>query len=237
MKAIILVPAAGTGRRMGTGVSKQYLELVGKPILTRTLELFQQHPLVEAIYPIVPQADLDYCRTEIIEPNLLCKVRRLVAGGAERQDSVSNGLKALMEDGFDQPDRPVLVHDGARPLFDPTLLEALLDSIATVGAALIAVPAKDTIKRVEQGRVIDTLERSQLWQAQTPQGARCELLQRAYSEAAQEGFCGTDDASLLERIGQQVAIVAGDYRNIKVTTPEDLVIATALLDSLKEKSA
>jgi 2-C-methyl-D-erythritol 4-phosphate cytidylyltransferase len=237
MKAIILVPAAGTGRRMGTAVSKQYLDLAGRPILARTLELFQQHPLVEAIYPIVPQADLVYCQTKIIELYKLTKVRRLVAGGAERQDSVGNGLKALAQDGFAQADRPVLVHDGARPLFDPRLLDKLLDRIATEGAALFAVPAKDTIKRVELGLVTETLERSQMWQAQTPQGARCELLQRAYQEAAQEKFCGTDDASLLERMGQRVAVVAGDYRNIKVTTPADLLIATALLDSLKEKSA
>jgi 2-C-methyl-D-erythritol 4-phosphate cytidylyltransferase len=237
MKAIILVPAAGTGRRMGTTVSKQYLELGGKPLLARTLELFQQHPLVEAIYPIVPAADLDYCQTEIIESFHLTKVRRLVAGGTERQDSVGNGIKALAKDGYAQADRPVLVHDGARPLFDTALIEQLLKNIKDTGAALTAVPAKDTIKRVEQGRVAETLERSQLWQAQTPQGARYELLQRAYAEAAQTGFCGTDDASLLERMGQQVAIVTGDYRNLKVTTPEDLVIATALLDSMEEKSA
>jgi 2-C-methyl-D-erythritol 4-phosphate cytidylyltransferase len=238
MKAIILVPAAGTGRRMGAVVSKQYLHLNGKPILARTLELFQQHSQVEAIYPIVSAADLDYCQNEIIAPHNLSKVRRLIVGGAERQESVHNGLIALKEDGYIQAQRPILVHDGARPLFNPVLLDKLLMQIDQIGAAIVAVPVKDTIKRVRsESMVVDTtLARETLWQAQTPQGARYELLQQAYTVAA-KGFSGTDDASLIEHIGQQVAIVLGDYRNIKITTPEDLVIATALLDSIKEKSA
>lgn len=237
MKATVLIPAAGVGRRMGAAVSKQYLDLAGKPILTHTLALFEQHPQVEHIYPILPVDEMDYCRQQIIEPYSFSKVRKLVPGGAERQDSVRNGLLALAEAGLDQPDRIVLVHDGARPLFNPQLLAPLLATIAETGACIVAAPVKDTIKEVEEGLICGTPERKRLWQAQTPQGFHYRLLAEAFQSADEAGFLGTDDASLLERLGQPVSILQGDYRNIKVTTPEDLVIATALLDSLREESA
>ncbi len=237
MKAAVLVPAAGMGRRMGGAVSKQYLELSGRPILAHTLSLFDAHPLVDVIYPIVPAEDIPFCRARILEPYGFTKVKRLIGGGAERQDSVANGLAALAEDGYTEARRPVLVHDGARPLLDTRLLADLLRSIEGNGAAIMAVPAKDTIKVVTEMRIERTLDRSLLWQAQTPQGASFELMQRAFALAAEEGFYGTDEASLFERIGSPVAIVAGDYRNIKVTTPEDLVIAKALLDSMGRESA
>lgn len=237
MQATVLVPAAGMGRRMGTGVNKQYLELCGKPILALTLELFEQSAQVEHIYPILPAAELDYCQEQIIEKYAFHKVRKLVPGGAERQGSVRNGLKALKEDGLDQPGRIVLVHDGARPLFNPQLLPELLKVISETGACIVAAPAKDTIKEVDEGLISHTPDRKRLWQAQTPQGFLYQLLAEAFNSADDAGFLGTDDASLLERVGQQVAVLAGDYRNIKVTTPEDLVIATALLDMHGEKSA
>jgi len=237
MKATILIPAAGMGRRMGTTVNKQYLKLAGKPILAHTLALFDQHPQVEHIYPILPADEIDYCRQQIIEPYAFSKVRRLVSGGAERQDSVRNGLLALAEDGLGQSERIVLVHDGARPLFNPRLLSELLEIIVAKGACIVGAPAKDTIKEVDAGVISGTPERKRLWQAQTPQGFRYQLIAEAFRCADEAGFLGTDDASLLERIGVPVAILAGDYRNIKVTTPEDLVIASALLDSLQEESA
>lgn len=237
MKATVLIPAAGMGRRMGTTVNKQYLDLAGKPILAHTLALFDQHPQVEHIYPILPADDIDYCRQQIIEPYRFSKVRRLVPGGDERQDSVRNGMLALAEDGLDQPERIVLVHDGARPLFNPQLLSELIEVIIKQGACIVGVPAKDTIKEIDNGLISNTPERKRLWQAQTPQGFRYRLLASAFAQAAAEQFLGTDDASLLERFNMPVAILQGDYRNIKVTTPEDLVIATALLDSLQEESA
>lgn len=237
MKATVLIPAAGMGRRMGATVNKQYLELAGKPILAHTLALFDQHPQIEHIYPILPTDEIDYCQRQIIEPYGFVKVRKLVAGGAERQDSVRNGMLALAEDGLDQPERIVLVHDGARPLFNPQLLSELLSIIADRGACIVGVPAKDTIKEVDGGLISGTPERKRLWQAQTPQGFRYQLFADAFRSADEAGFLGTDDASLLERIGQPVAMLQGGYRNIKVTTPEDLVIATALLDTLGGKSA
>ena len=237
MKATVLIPAAGMGRRMGTSLSKQYLDLAGRPILTHTLSLFDQHPSIEHIYPIVPPDEIDYCWQRIILPYAFGKVRRIIPGGTERQDSVRNGLLALAEDGLDQPERVVLIHDGVRPLFNPDLVDELIRTIVAKGACVVGVPAKDTIKEVAAGLITGTPERHRLWQAQTPQGFKYHLLSEAFRQADAAGFIGTDDASLLERIGLPVAILAGDYRNIKVTTPEDLVIAAALLDSLREESA
>ncbi len=237
MKAAVLIPAAGMGSRMGSAVSKQYLELAGRPILAHTLSIFDAHPLVEVIYPIVPANDFVYCQTQILEPFGYQKVKRLIAGGTERQDSVRNGLDALAQDGFSEPQRPVLIHDGARPLFDAALLAELLACIDTQGAGIVGVPVKDTIKIVTGGVISASPERKSLWQAQTPQGAHYALLREAFDLATVTGFHGTDDASLLENIGKKVAMVTGDYRNIKVTTPEDLVIAKALLDSMGKESA
>lgn len=229
MKATVLIPAAGMGHRMGGSVRKQYLNLLGKPILAHTLTLFENHPLVENIYPIVPSADISYCQEQIISRYGFSKVRRIVAGGAERQDSVRNGLDALVKDGFDQPQRPILIHDGARPLFDCKQLSALLETIYETGACIIGVPVKDTIKDVENNKITGSPDRNRLWQAQTPQGFQYQLIRNAFDQADADGFVATDDASLLERLGCPVQILEGDYRNIKVTTPEDILIAAALL--------
>jgi 2-C-methyl-D-erythritol 4-phosphate cytidylyltransferase len=231
MKATVLIPAAGMGRRMGASVSKQYLLLAGKPLLAHTLSLFEHHPLIEHIYLIVPEADIDYCRQEIVENYGFRKVDKIVAGGVERQDSVYNGLKALRADGLDQPERPVLIHDGARPLFDSRLLSQLIDIVSATGACAVGVPVKDTIKDVEGQQITGSPDRKRLWQAQTPQGFQYQLLEQAFRQAAEDGYIGTDDASLLERAGYPVQMLEGDYRNIKVTTQEDLLIAAALLDS------
>ncbi len=237
MKASVLIPAAGMGRRMGTSTNKQYLDLSGKPILAHTLALFDNHPLIEHIYLIVPPDDFSYCREQIIERYGFSRVRRIVAGGAERQDSVRNGLIALEEDGYDQSQRPVLIHDGARPLFDPSLLSELIRIVRESGACVVGVPVKDTIKDIENNVISASPERKRLWQAQTPQGFQYRLIREAFDRADADNFIATDDASLLERIGQPVLMLEGNYRNIKVTTPEDLVIAMALLDSMREESA
>lgn len=237
LKAIVLIPAAGSGRRMGTATSKQYLQLQGKPLLAHTIALFDQHPLVEAIYPLVPATDVAYCRKEILDRYQFSRVRRLVAGGKERQDSVRNGLKALAEDGYDQPERPILIHDGARPLFNPNLLPALLENISANGACIVAIPAKDTIKQVIQGQIVSSPPRSQLWQAQTPQGFCFSILHKAFQQNDSSDGPATDDAALVAAAGYTVQVLAGEDRNIKITTPTDLLIATALLDSYKEKSA
>ncbi len=229
MKATVLIPAAGTGRRMGGSISKQYLELAGKPILAHTLTLFENHPLVENIYLIVPPGDIVYCQQQIVDRYRFSKVRRIIAGGAERQDSVRNGLDALVKDGFDQPDRPILIHDGARPLFDSKRLSALIGVVCETGACTIGVPVKDTIKDVENNMITGSPDRSRLWQAQTPQGFQYQLIREAFDQAEADSFVATDDASLVEHLGHPVQMLEGDYRNIKVTTPEDILIAVALL--------
>ena len=226
--ARVLIPAAGMGKRMGASINKQYLLLDGRPILQRTLELFDRHPAVDSIYPILPPDEIDFFRERILPGARLEKLGGIVPGGRERQDSVRNGLQQLQLSGI-KPDSVVLVHDGVRPLFDPTLIAPLVDTAVLKGAAVVGVPVKDTIKEVEDEVVVATPERERLWQVQTPQAFRFELLFRAYQKAAQEGFCGTDDACLVERLGAPVIMIEGDYRNIKITTPEDLRIAEALL--------
>lgn len=229
MQATVLIPAAGTGRRMGGAVSKQYLELAGKPILAHTLALFENHPLIDNIYPIVPPNDISYCQQQIIDRYGFNKVRKLVAGGPTRQDSVKNGLDVLAKEGLDQPHRPILIHDGARPLFDCKQLSILIDIVRQTGACTIGVPVKDTIKNVENNKITGSPDRNRLWQAQTPQGFQYQLIKEAFDQAAADDFIATDDASLLERLGYQVQMLEGDYRNIKVTTPEDILLAVALL--------
>lgn len=237
MQATVLIPAAGMGRRMGASVNKQYLALAGKPILAHTLALFDRHPLIEHIYPIIPRDEIAYCQQQIIDHYGFTKVRRIVPGGTERQDSVRNGLLALAEDDLAQAERVVLIHDGARPLFNPKLLQELIEVVTEQGACVVGVPAKDTIKEVDDGLISSTPDRQRLWQAQTPQGFRYHLIVEAFQLADAEQFLGTDDASLLERSGQPVAMLQGEYRNIKVTTPEDLLVAAAFLDRQQEESA
>jgi 2-C-methyl-D-erythritol 4-phosphate cytidylyltransferase len=223
MSVIVLVPAAGQGRRMGAAVSKQYLHLADRPVLAHTLALFDSHPLIDAIYVLAPAADCADCRREIVERYGLAKVRAVVPGGAERQESVANGLRACGAAAEDI----VLVHDGVRPFFPATLIPAVVETARRVGGCVVGVPVKDTIKTVVDGRIVATPERRLLWQAQTPQAFPFAVLKRAYALAERDGFHGTDDASLVERLGLPVAMLAGDYRNIKLTTPEDLLLARA----------
>jgi len=231
MKATVLVPAAGMGRRMGTSVNKQYLDLAGRPVLAHTLDLFQQHPAIDSIYPILPADEIAFGHTEIVARYGIDKVRRIVAGGAERQDSVRNGLTALQEDGALAADDIVLIHDGARPLLDAELIPQIIAAAHQSGACIVAIPAKDTIKQVQNRQILSTPDRSSLWQAQTPQAFRFELILSANENAEQTGFRGTDDASLVEHLGEPVTLLEGNSRNLKITTPEDLLIAEALLSS------
>lgn len=223
MKTIALIPAAGMGRRMKAGVNKQYLELGGRPILARTLALFDEHPRVDGIIVISPADEIDFCRTEVVERFGFNAVQAIVAGGAERQDSVRNGLEGCEAD----PDDIVLIHDGARPLLPPALIDESIDTARRTGACVVGVPLKDTVKSVSSGTIVATPERRTLWLAQTPQAFRLSLLREAHRRAAMDNFTGTDDASLVERLGHPVAMIEGSYRNIKITTPEDLILARA----------
>ncbi len=208
-------------------MNKQYLQLGGIPIVARTLQVFQDSPLINGIILVIPEDEIPYCRREVVEKYQLTKVLDVVPGGSERQHSVRNGLHALQDHA--SADDIILIHDGVRPFIDETILQQSINLASSGVGALVAVQTKDTIKVVRDGVVISTPERSTLWQAQTPQSFRFDQILAAHHQALQEGFLGTDDCSLLERFNGLVKIVNGSYRNIKITTPEDLVLAEAFL--------
>ena len=225
MKTVAIVPAAGSGNRMNREISKQYLRLAGKPILVHTLQVLEACPGVDGLYVVVPPQDAASVRREVIDPWNLKKVAAVVAGGRERQDSVRAGLDAIDRDA-----EIVIVHDAVRPLISVELVERCIREAAKSGAVTVGVPVKDTVKEVGQdGRVLRTCDRSALWLTQTPQAFGRAILDRAHREAVRDGIRGTDDTSLVERLGIAVRMIPGNYRNIKITTPEDLVIAEALL--------
>jgi len=231
LKNIALIPAAGMGRRMGTAINKQYLLLDGKPILAHTLELFQKADFIDEIFVVVPGEEIEYCRVQIVDRYGIKKVRQIVAGGAERQNSVLNGLRAL----DCEADDVILIHDGVRPFVPISVVQHSIEMAREHDGALVAVPVKDTVKIVRDAFVASTPARNALWLAQTPQAFRYKVICSAYERAALEEFSGTDDASLLERIGGKVHVVIGDYRNIKITTPDDLILAEAFLTDVKRE--
>jgi 2-C-methyl-D-erythritol 4-phosphate cytidylyltransferase len=225
-KTFALIPAAGMGKRMRAGCNKQYLLLDGEPILAHTIRVFENAPFIAGIYLVAPEQEIAYCREEVVERYGFSKVRAIVAGGSERQHSVHNGLNAMQ--GVEEQD-VVLIHDGVRPFVPVGVLEAAAAAAGETGGAVVAVPVKDTVKVARDGVIIDTPPREQLWLAQTPQAFRFGLISSAHAAAEADRFLGTDDASLMERQGWQLRVVMGDYRNIKITTPEDMVLAAAFL--------
>ena len=203
---------------------KPYLQLLDKPILTHTICVFDRNSSVDAIYVIVSLSDFDACQSIAIAPYGFRKVADLIPGGETRQDSVFNGLQALPKDADF-----VIVHDGVRPFVTDEMIFACLGAADRWGAAVAAVPVKDTIKAADtDGFIIDTLDRSRLWAVQTPQAFRTRLLLEAHQCAQQEQIHATDDAALIEQLGCKVKLIMGSYRNLKITTPEDLIIAEAL---------
>lgn len=220
-----IVVAAGEGRRLNTGVRKQYLQIAGRSILSHALARIDTCREVGSIYLVVPAADFQYCRQQILpEADLRCPVS-LVAGGEERQNSVRNALEAVKEKGG-----LVAVHDGVRPLVAPELISVCVSCAAQCGACIPGIPADDTIKKADsESWVTGTVDRNGLWMVQTPQVFRYDLLLRAHRQALQDGCSGTDDAALVERIGHRVKIVPGSKTNVKITTASDLRIAEALL--------
>lgn len=220
----VIFPAAGAGRRMKADRNKVLLELSGVPILLRTLRRFSAVPAVAELIVVVAKDEIAFVEG-MLEKAQGLKPWCVVQGGAERQYSIANGMAHLAANAD-----VVLVHDAARPLVSLAAIEAVIFAAREKGAAIAAVRAKNTIKVVsEDGRVEATPSRASLWEVQTPQGFRREILERAYEKAAQDGFLGTDDASLVERIGEAVFVVESDYGNLKITTPEDLWMAEALL--------
>ncbi|PKN19868.1 MAG: bifunctional 2-C-methyl-D-erythritol 4-phosphate cytidylyltransferase/2-C-methyl-D-erythritol 2,4-cyclodiphosphate synthase [Deltaproteobacteria bacterium HGW-Deltaproteobacteria-6] len=232
MKTAAIIPAGGSGRRLGGGIAKQYLLLDSLPVLVHTIRVFQKSDVISEIVLVVPQDDIAYVRKQIVEKYDLTKVAAVVAGGNERQDSVRNGLRAIAV----QCD-VVMVHDGVRPFVTEAMIAQVAAAAFDGGAASMGVKAKDTIKETtDENMVTGTLPRRNLWQTQTPQAFQYGLLCRAFEAAARDKFYGTDDASLVERTGAKVRMIAGSYGNIKITTPEDLLVAEALMmEKMKEQ--
>ena len=225
MKVSALIVAAGRGNRMGAKKGKPYLMLAGNPILAHTLSEFERCALIDETLLIVAKNDIELSRVSIVETFKFTKVSKIIVGGLKRQDSVWEGLKALKNDS-----ELVMVHDGVRPFVSQKVLEKSIHETFNCGATITAVPVKDTIKMVsERKEVLETLDRDKVWMVQTPQTFRLDILIMAFEKAFKDGFYGTDDASLVERIGVKVKVIPGSYENIKITTPEDLILGEAIL--------
>ncbi len=225
MKADAVIVSAGKGQRFMEGGKKQFHLLSGKPILVHTLDKFEACPLIRSILLVVGPEDMDYCMKEIIEKYHLRKISRIVPGGKRRQESVKNGIDALSQDT-----EVVVIHDGVRPFVTKTMIEESIHSAIRLGAVVVAMPVKETIKMAHpDGTVLKTLDRESLWQIQTPQTFQSNLIKEAYRRATEDGFMGTDDASLVEQLGVKVHILPGSYTNIKITTKEDLMLAHLFL--------
>ena len=229
MRIVALIPAAGQGRRMGGDIPKASLSLGGIPLLRHTLQKFEACPQVDEILPLVPRQEVSFWTDEIRRPSKLKKVQRILAGGVERQDSVFLGLQALAGNAD-----WVIIHDGARPFVPPDLIERTLSATLRWKAAAAALPAGETIKEVSpEKEVLRTLDRGSLWIVQTPQSFEYSLIVGAHEKARKERFRGTDDASLVEKMGIPVRLIEGSRLNFKITTPEDLILGEALLKYLK----
>ena len=216
----VILAAGGRGRRFGRKLPKQFLLLGGKTVLEWSLERFSHIRIVKEVVLVVPE-EFAGRAARIVRRAGLPKVRAIVAGGAERQESVGNGLRVLGREC-----RIVLVHDAARPLVSPELIRRVITGARRYGAAVAALRVSDTVKREgRRGFATETLQRELLWGAQTPQGFRRDVLERAHAEARRQGARGTDEASLVERLGLPVRIIEGSAKNLKITEGEDLVLA------------
>ena len=227
MKASVLVVAAGNSSRMGEKGNKQFLCLKDKPVLAYTLAVFEGLEEVSEIIVATRTEDIPAVKA-LAENYAISKLKAVVSGGKTRQESVFLGLKAVNEEY-------VLIHDGARPFVTEEEIKAVLEALSDYDAALPGVPVKDTIKRVdENGEAVETLQREELMAVQTPQGFRTKVIFDAHKKVSDDGVAVTDDASVAEYMGIPVKVVKGSYQNIKITTPEDLVLAQAILSERQE---
>lgn len=221
----VIVAAAGMSNRMGSRINKQFIAINDKAILAHTLERFESCNLVDEVIVVAKEDEIDYCRKEIVKRYNFNKVTKVVKGGKERQDSIYNGLLAL-----DERCNIVLTHDGARPFVKVKNIEDGIVGVTKYDACVIGVPVKDTIKEVKSsGYVKSTPDRNLLWAAQTPQCFWKDIILQAYKKAIEDDFIGTDDGMLVERIGVNIKMIMGSYENIKITTPEDLIVAESII--------
>lgn len=226
-KASAIIVAAGKGLRMNEAVPKQYLTVAGMPLVGHSMLAFDNCPDVEKIYLVIAKADFEYCRKNILTQIDLSTEILLVAGGLERQDSVYNGLLAVEN----KKDAVVVIHDGVRPCLRPDWILNCIIGAMDYGACILGMPAHETLKKVQpNGHIKGTLARSGVWLAQTPQAFRYRLIRRAHEKARQDQYYGTDDANLVERMGKKIKMIPGSRLNIKVTTPDDLELASLLME-------
>ncbi|MDH3721933.1 MAG: 2-C-methyl-D-erythritol 4-phosphate cytidylyltransferase, partial [Desulfobacteraceae bacterium] len=222
-----IIVAAGKGIRMKGTMRKQYLDLSGRPVLAHSIMAFDSCSQVAEIYLVVPKEDIEYCQNKILSLLDLKNQINLVHGGAKRQDSVYNGLQSI-----DKDTETVVIHDGVRPLIHPEELKECILGSKKYGACILGTPASDTLKRVDKSGIIEaTLPRENIWLAQTPQAFQYDLILKAHETARRDGYVGTDDASLVERLGADVKIINGSRFNIKITQKEDLAVAKAMFDA------
>jgi len=233
MKVIVIIPAAGLGTRMApagkkAAASKQFFEIDGVPVIVHTLRVFARNPQVAQIVVALRKSEMEQFSRRLEKERIAGKVM-VVEGGDHRQQSVANALAQLKA----APDDVVLVHDAVRPFVDDEIIDHVVREVEKHGAAIAGLPAVDTIKQVERAAesalITSTIPRERIVQAQTPQGFRYELIKRAFDSAAADGFIGTDEASLVERMGENVWVVMGSARNIKITTPGDMELAEFLM--------
>lgn len=224
--AVIL--AAGKGLRMGGAVPKQFMELEGRPVLAHTLLAFEAAPSIDSM--VIVSDNAEWIRNNILKPFSIAKPVLFADGGRERQDSVWNAINGLSNCEL------VAIHDGVRPLVTVDVIEESIAAARVYGAAVVGMPSRDTIKEADdKGFAIRTPDRSRLWTIQTPQTFRLDLLKEAHEKAREDRHLGTDDSSLVERLGHPVRLIEGSYKNIKITTPEDLTAAALYLKSRREK--
>jgi len=225
MKVVALIAAAGIGKRMNTKISKPFIPIFGRPILAYTIEKFEQCTFIEKIFLIVNQEEKDLCLKEVILKYNFSKVQNLIAGGETRQDSVYNGLKNL-----DADTDIVVIHDGARPLIEKSIIKESIEVAKEFSAAIVVIPLIDTVKRSNKDFFInETLNRQEIWRAQTPQTFKYDVILSSYHQAYKDKFYSTDDAAIVEKYGHKVKMVIGSEENIKITTPFDIIIAENFL--------
>lgn len=228
-KCTAIVLAAGSGKRMGIKTQKLYLNIKGKPVLYYALKCFENSAVIDEIILVTSQAELEYCQREFADQYHFSKIAKIVIGGKERFHSVYEGLKACRDCDY------VFIHDGARPFVDEQMLERLFEEVKQSHACVAAMPSKDTVKIVGDDKtVIETPDRKYVWNVQTPQVFVHELVYRAHEKLVeQEGLNATDDAMAVEMMEHHpIKVVEGSYYNIKITTPEDMVLAESYAEKL-----
>ncbi|MGO1651014.1 2-C-methyl-D-erythritol 4-phosphate cytidylyltransferase [Senegalia sp. (in: firmicutes)] len=225
-KISVIIPAAGMGKRMNSNINKQYILLKDRPILFYTLDQFEKNDFIDDIVVVAKDDEVEYARKNIINKYKFKKIKSIVKGGKERRDSVYNGLKSL-----DKDTDIVLIHDGARPFINQETINSSIKAAIEHDAIVVGVPLKDTVKIVDSENIVrNTPDRSKLWQVQTPQAFSYSLIMDAYDRGIKEDLNVTDDSMLVEHFGNPVKMIMGTYKNIKITTKEDLIMGKNFLD-------